>query len=252
MDDVHGERLGTLIYLPWEIRRKIIKVLVDDARGCRSGTEYVEKIIRGLPGPLDRSFSRSDSYYGLWLASPSTRFEVKQHYFANTRVVFSSPVHLETFVDHLSIYEWSLLRSVTLDVSEDCKHKASLRGWMSACARLPPNLASIRIRVHTWILTGAEIHGQWFVVNNHPAGRPDTGLGSVIIFVNTLGKLAHRIAAKAKIDLAFTEFGEVDELRNTRHRVLDDLDPWSKDWLSWWEQETKMDFESDETFNKAA
>ena len=123
---------------------------------------------------------------------------------------------------------------------------------MSAFARLPPNLASILIRVWTRNLTGAEIHGQWFLVNRYPAARPDTDLGSMIIFVNTLGKLAHRIAAKAKISLAGTEYEEGDELRHTYHRVLDDLDPWSKDWLSWWEQETKIDLEGDETFNKAA
>ena len=119
---------------------------------------------------------------------------------------------------------------------------------MSACARLPPNLISI-ILAFSWDLVGAEIHGHWFLVSSSRDVAVGPELHHANVFINTVGKLAHRVAAKAKIELEVSEWCEP---RHIYHRVLDDFDPWSKDYLRWWEEKTKIDFESDGTFNRAA
>ena len=219
------------------------------------GTRYVSKgtVISDIR-PFNRHQSHGNSYYGLWLASPSTRVEMEHYYLSNTRFKFCCPKDLEIFVDQLSTYEWSLLRLVTLEVSRDLEYSCPLKEWMSACARLPPNLVSIQFNASNWNLMGAEIHGQWFIVKTCPRDTPGLDLRRAIISIDTLGKLAHRVAAKAKIGLAVRDlqFWEVAEIEVIQVRVLDELEPWSKNWLSWWEEETKIDFEGGETFNKVA
>ena len=198
--------------------------------------------------------NRHENYYSLWLASPSTRFEMEQYYFSNTRFQLCSPKDLESFADHLSTYQWSLLRSVLLDVpgAWGSEYQYSLKEWMSACARLPPNLVSIIFSANTWEVMGAEIHGHWFLVTIFPDVTANLELHRASIFINTLAKLAHRVAAKATIGLsvAGAKCIERREPRYTHYRVLDDLEPWSKNFLSWWEAETKIDFNDRETFNK--
>lgn len=63
-----------------------------------------------------------------------------------------------------------------------------------------------------------------------------------------LGKLARRCAARAKIDLLkeYEDFVDLAPAEGVRIRVLDDLEPWSKDWLEWWEEDTKIYFDDGE------
>ena len=222
------------------------------------GTDSVRSIVgdrrRGVHSSLNRFLSRHESYYGLWLASPSTRSEMEHYYFSNTRFIIRYPTDLEVFADQLSTHEWSLLRLIRLEVCGDWTYNSSLKDWMSACARLPPNLVSITFGIEMWDAIGAEIHGHWVLVWLSRHVTPGPKLHRASILINTLGKLAHRIAAKAKIGLEVD--GDNHKVRpepsHIHHRVLDDLDPWSKDYLSWWEAKTKIDFEGDETINKAA
>ena len=228
-------------------------MLFDEALYHR-GIDRVENLLSGFPPPSPSYLRHTESYRNLWLASPSTRFEVKQYYFSKTRFVFCSPVHLENFVDQLSTYEWSLLRLITLEVHGDSEYNPSLKDWMAACARLPPNLVSIQFGLSNFNLTAAAIHGHWFIVKSCPVWTSDTEVRSAVIAVNTLGKLAHRVAARAGIGLAVTraQLDGVAERDFIPGQVLNGLEPWNKDWLSWWEEKTKIDLEGDETFNKAA
>ena len=253
MDDTCGERLGTLIHLPWEIRQIIIEKLFDGALGCL-GVVYADDIIRGgVRSPSYGCGSRHEPYDGLWLASPSTKFEMDHYYFSNIGFDFYDPDDLQTFADHLSTYEWSLLRSVTIHLEHDDR----FRDWVFACARLPPNLVSIQL-VSDWNnVRGTKIDGQWFIIPTGFRVPSDEELDRAVIRVNTLGRLAHRLAAKAKIGLVVwgEDVASWDGLGYThppRHRVLDDLEPWSKEYLSWWEKETKIDLERDGTSSKVA
>ena len=217
------------------------------------GIIYVDNIIRGISSKANGYFYDHEPFDGLWLASPSTKFEMDHYYFSNAEFEFCYPGVLENFADKLSTYEWSLLRSVTLHLG----HNDRLSDWVSACARLPPNLVSIQFILSHWnTMSGTQIHGQWFIIPKGFRRNPDELLDRTVMSVNTLGRLAHRLAAKAKIGLV-VDGREVDwdghKYTNSPHyRVLDDLDPWSKDYLRWWEEETKIDFEGDETFNKTA
>ena len=212
---------------------------------CNFGIVYVDRI-SGIRSPSNGYYADHAPYDGLWLASPSTKFEMDQYYFSNTKFVLRSPQCLSIFADQLSAYQWSLLREVTLHLGYD----DSLRDWMSACARVPPNLISIQFIILNWNMRTAKIHGQWFIIPAGNGGANVEMLDRAVVLVNTLGKMAHRVAAKAKISLGVDEL-EVEE-RNTHRRVLDNLDPWSKEYMSWWEEETKIDFDGGETFNKAA
>ena len=256
MDDTYGESLGTLIYLPWEIRQYIIKMLFDELF-CYFGVVFVDNIISGNHKSMNGYYNHlgcwesRGPYDGLRLASPSTKFEVDHYYFSNTKFIFRSPYDLNTLARRLSTSEWSLLRSITLHV----RHNDPLKDWMSACARLPPNLVSIEFDVYSHnTMRGTKIYGQWAIISIGTAGTPVELLDRAVILVNTLGKLIRRVAAKAKIGLRVEGYiyEEGDEIRNTHRRVLDDTEPWSKDYLSWWEEERKTDFEGNEKFNKAA
>ena len=220
-----------------------------------AGTEYVHTIIRVFPGPWNDFISQHDRYYGLWFASASTRLEVEHYFFSNTRLVFCSPEDLETFADRFSTNNcWSLLRLVGLQVSGDWD-APPLNKWMSACARLPPNLVSIQFSVSRYTLKGSESHGEWFIVKHSPLSTFCLELRCAVVSINALGKLAHRVAAKAKIGLAVEILDPETETKlrpcTISVRVLDDLEPWSKNWLDWWEEETKVNLEGDKAFNKA-
>ena len=211
--------------------------------------------VTGVLEPFTRYRYDYDSPYGLWNASPSTRSELEHYYLSNTEFIFENPEELILFADQLSTSQWSLLRLFTLEVSTSWQYKPSLKDWMSACARLPPNLSSVNISLWGSDLLSREIHGHWFIVKSCLTWDPqnyDLELGQST-FIDTLAKLAHRVAAKAKIGSKPTrEDYEEEKSQSIQPLVLGDLDPWSKSFLIWWEEKSKIDFEGDGTFNKAA
>ena len=215
--------------------------------------------VTGVLDPFIQYRDDYDSPYGLWHASPSTRSEMEHCYLSNTEIVFEDPEELIIFADQLSTFQWSRLRLVTLEVHTSHQYSSSLEFWMSyllkdwvlACARLPPNLASINFDVSDSTLFGTEIHGHWFLVESESGLVIDSTLHRKSVLINTLGKLAHRVAARAKIGLG-GRCVVTDEPMDSHYRVLDDIEPWSKKFMSWWEEKTKIDFEGDKTYNKAA
>ncbi|KAM0804818.1 hypothetical protein BDR22DRAFT_817885 [Usnea florida] len=255
LDNTYGERLGTLHYLPWEIRQIIIEMLLFGGFSYRGYAFARDLFVTGVLDPFTMYRHHYDSPYGLWHASSSTRSEMEQYYLSKTSFRFENPEELIMFADQLSIFQWSLLRLITLEVSKTWQSNSSLKDWISACARLPPCLNSVNISLWGYNLLSREIHGHWFIVKSCLTWDPhyyDLELGQST-FIDTLAKLAHRVAAKAKIGSEPTrEDYEEEKSKSIQPLLLGDLDPWSKSFLSWWEEKTKIDFEGDETYNKAA
>ena len=78
-------------------------------------------------------------------------------------------------------------------------------------------------------------------------------LNDMVEMLNVVGKNARRCAANAKIGLCE---GFLDRrFRDPEEkwvRVFDDVEPWSKDWLEWWEKYRKPDMISGEEANDTA
>ena len=199
--------------------------LLFDGGYCYLGFAYVHTLISSIDSPSNRYYNHREPYDGLWIASISTKFDMDYYYFTNTTFIFLSSYYMRTLADQLSTCEWSLLRSMTLQV----RHYDLLTDWVSACARLPPDLVSVAFNVRSWkTMGGAKIDEQWFIIPRGAVLSPVEVFDRAVILVNTLGKLIHRVAAKAEMGLIVNsterEDEKWDQLTNTHHRVLDDLE----------------------------
>ena len=199
-------------------------------------------------------FANNSTYScGMRLASPSTRVEYEHCYLTEMAFKFDEPRHLEAFLDKMPIFQQSLLRSfiIKLDPPQQCP--GDMNNWVAVFARLPPNLVSIRFDVWSWAASATNPGGEWFICNDswyevQPA----------IDLLDLLGKRARRFAARAKIGLGRwydhprheAKIGLGRWYDHPRHdypssgedwvRVLYELEPWSADWLKWWEEATKV------------
>ncbi|KAF6223705.1 hypothetical protein HO133_000548 [Letharia lupina] len=247
IDDKCGERLGTLIYLPWEIRQKILKVLFEDhANYYRSELITKESSARSIyPRYWGDHKSR---FYGMRLASPSTKVELEHYYLTQTEFRFESPKALENFLDRVSIYQQSLLRSFTFKLCRTVYRLADTSAasdWVAVCARLPPNLVSVQFDILGQGLRGIKTGGQCFIYDDD---YPTVYVHRAITLVEILGKRARRCAAGVKVDLLDCEFDPKHVVQEGGIEVswLIELEPWSKNWLGWWEEATKIDFDDGE------
>lgn len=178
----------------------------------------------GIPYPPNDGFC-----YNMRLASPSTKFDFEHYYLTKTNFIFHEPKALEAFLDRLSVYQRSLLRSVTLKLFQTILEVSIIREWVTVCARLPCNLVSVKFSPDT-TCEGSVTKGQ-------------------ISLLEILGKRVRRLAARAKIGLldgfapSFSRWDGDDygppQDRETGVDVLKELEPWSKNWLEWREEAIK-------------
>lgn len=238
LDDERGERLGTLGYLPWEIRQEILKaLLLLDYDGFPCG----ETILAACPEdklnyPFLFANNRTHSG-GMRLASPSTRVEYEHCYLTEKTFIFEEPRHLEAFLDKMPIFQQSLLRSFIIELYPPQQCHGDVNDWVAVFARLPPNLVSIHFGVRSWAGCAMNLGGEWFVCDDswyevQPA----------IDLLDLLGKRARRFAARAKIGLG-SWYDHPKDFHASGEgwvRVLHELEPWSADWLKWWEEATKV------------
>lgn len=257
MDDERGERLGTLGYLPWEVRQEIWRALFCADTFYDDIHEFRREMIleTNLDGnicppifPLDRS-----RHYGMRFASPSTKAEFEHYYL--TKTVFSSwdPTVLEGFLNRLSAYQKSLVRSLVLiifpSMISNSRASDDVNDWVDICARLPRNLVSIQFGVVDWTLRCVETGGQFFMLDN---GSPR--LHQTITLLEILGKRARRCANRANIGLHGCFNGPEDVAREGGELigVFNELEPWSANWLEWWEGATKFDLDDGELASNVA
>lgn len=186
---------------------------------------------------------------GMRLASPSTKVGYEHCYLTNTRFCFGEARDLRDFLDNLSTYQQSLLRYFVFDMSRETKEHG-VEDWMAYCARLPPNLMSIRLSLsgEPWdVMETGEGRFMCCVEDAWPC--PD----DMVEVRNLVGNCARRFAPKAKIGL---REGFSDRIfiydRERWVRVLHEVEPWSKNWLEWWEEDRKSDMFSGEEANDMA
>ena len=193
---------------------------------------------------------------GIRLASPSTKVEFEHYYFTNTWFSFGETSHLRAFLDNLSIHQQSLLRYIDLDITL-AMNQHRMNDWMACCALLPPTLVSLQFYMCTWPWYGMKKGEEWFICwrEEYPQMPMPKDLVKVVELLNVLGGSARRCAPKAKIGLDIGSFYRVRERDASEEkcvRALDEVEPWSKDWLDWWEEDRKFDKDSEEGANDIA
>ena len=198
---------------------------------------------RGVHPFMSKGYDSSGSY-GIRHASPSTKAEFEYYYFTKSNFIFSRPADLEAFLGKLSMDQQSLLRSVTLKLYspyENCYGAVS--DWEPVCARLPPNIVSIYFDVCSLVDCAMEAGGKWFI-----RGYRQQTIPPVIDVLDLLGKQIRRRAARAKIGLERRYFSSnCDDTSGEEWvRVLQDVEPWSEDWLKWWEESTQVESDDGE------
>ena len=181
-----GTRLGTLRFLPYEIRQQIFQIVLEDYFD-----EVEEQLGQQYPilnrwryrgvGSVNRSMLQIDfegrhccckrdkvpnvfdlrSYFGvrqaterlpmsLRLASPSIQPEFDCVFLSRSTFQFICPFTLHKFLDQLSPFQQSQLKCLRLSMFQrwGCDSDSSTRRdqWMAACQRLPRGLKSVEMQ----------------------------------------------------------------------------------------------------------
>ena len=91
--------------------------------------------------------------------------------------------------------------------------------------------------------------GAWFIRNARWFRSP-----RAIEILEVLGNRARRHAARAKIGLAGWDYDPKHVYPSGEGwvRVLHDLEPWSEDWLKWWEEDARVDLDDGKRAIKVA
>lgn len=145
--------LGTLSYLPLEIRRRVWEVVLqcDDTLSADGLWEYEHK----HGGPFNLSayyfgFGRrrfhKDSANGLRLVSSSLRTEFEDIFLSMRTFRFNGSENLDAFVNQLTQYQLGRLRSIAIGLSVCLTN--SMAVWLDSMARLPSSLQTIHLRLY--------------------------------------------------------------------------------------------------------
>lgn len=145
--------LGTLNYLPLEIRHRIWQMVLqfDDTLSVDGLWEYDHSL--GAP------FNLSAYYFGfgrrrfleananaLRLVSSSVRTESDDVFLSMRTFRFNRPESLNAFVGHLTHHQLSRLRSIAVGLLV-CT-STSMEVWLDPLTRLPPSLQDIHFRIY--------------------------------------------------------------------------------------------------------
>ena len=184
--------------------------------------------------------------YSMQLASPSMKAELEHCYLTRSNFWFSRPRDLEDFLDQHSLYQQSLLRSITIDMGRVRYLYRNIRDWEATFARLPRNLTSIHFNARCWASRAME-GGGWLLCHDSNSMSK-----RVVESINILGNQARRLAARAKV--GFLEWGS-DQIEARDGviwvPVLNTLEPWSKNWLEWWEEASEANLKDGESASSA-
>ncbi len=256
-DKEANTRLGTLRFLPYEIRQQIFKIVLEDyfdKYNQQGGEPGIPRLCAGDLTKWQLNYEGSycrcrhaehetgdvftlTSYchiaqhkkrapLNLRFASESLEQEFDHVFLASNTFEFTCPASPERFMDMLSPLQQRQLKRIRLhmfgyrfrpyysDISKLFKH------WMAVCEHLPPRLISVQfVLSYDWGSSG----GYW------TGNRRDRGFADVL---GLLSKKESRACPRAKISL--TEREEVyEEDCDVLDTVLQELEPWSKEWHEW-------------------
>ena len=281
-DEKAGTRLGTLRFLPPEIRRQIFKMVLEDCfherirkerlfEAMYSGisSEHCDHLIKWHlryegkfcrcwrdrnPEPWDifnlesyNAIEKSAERVPLSLrsVSPSIRQELDRVFLTSNTFEFSCPSSLERFLDRLSPSQqaqlkcvrlhvfgfYSLLRSTSTRYGDWCTPDASHfhELWIAICERLPSRLKSVQINVSYRSRRWREES------QNHCWANNARDVDRVVEVLRLLSKQVCRACSQANISLTGWEelSGANQGTREVLEAVLQELEPWSKEWHEW-------------------
>ena len=237
-DRERGTQLGTLGYLPWEIRQMVFENVISscsDEKIYYEGPRRVPELHNDLSGIPD--FWHDLDVYCAWdtrgsvSASASMRLEVTYAYITTTEFEFESIRVLSYFLGRLTKYEKSLLRSVTIPLPEELDTKGDSEIMRDACKELPSGLKSITFKF---------VSCEW-------ATPVSTAALNFVDSLDLLGKQIRRCwAPRAKISICpchrwYCGDGRGCEVHyqgtplwEILASAFNDLEPWSQGWLDWW------------------
>lgn len=145
------------------------------------------------------------------------------------------------------MYQQSLLRSFSIVLKGAWLSNSRSNAWAAICARLPPKLVSIDFNVAGY-LDVEDADGQWLI---YTSGFYEVQRAATL--VNRLGSCVRRCAPRAKMSLSDSKWNDGHSLyREQGVRVLDELEPWSDNWLEWWEDSTEIDLNGGEGASNVA
>lgn len=193
--------LGTLSYLPPEIRRSIWETALQ-CKGTLSAEGLWEyENVNCSPFNLSayyfgfgRRWSRQDRPTELRLASSSVRAEFDDIFLSKLTFRFNRPENLNAFIKHLTRYQLSRLQSFEIGLSVCVIW--SLGVWLESMARLPCGLQLIHFRVYP-------AYNGWFYLpgaNPCPMYHREIGREEFDI-LDALVKQAVQRASKARVTI---------------------------------------------------
>lgn len=242
-DRERGTQLGTLGYLPWEVRQKVFLNLFhrEDCPelGARGDLDRMEKV-RLTEDPTHSWDDISWNELASQDASANIKLEVHYAYITTTHFHFSTLGALTLFLGRLTKYQKSLLRHITIPMAEGFDTKAGSEIMRDACAELPSGLTHIAFTYTNWFL---EI----------PSLRKK---------VDSFDLLCKRIrrccAPRAKISFGHVYRQVVPKSLKGKHRIVSceyeiknsahELESWSQDWLDWWASSQNHDQAEEQSF----
>ena len=185
-------------------------------------------------------------FYNIQFASPNLKVEFEYNKLTESNFKFRDPEAVGSFINSLSLYQQSLLRSFTFEIFKPSNVIPEAGDWMAVCDRLPRNLTSLHFECDYWHESGGKMDEQWIICDSglpalHRSFRRSTTL------VEIMAMRARRCAARVKIGLwACSE--EWVGWKAPLHEgfllyVLDKPEPWSKNWLASMEEAVKLDLE---------
>ena len=267
-DDDAGTRLGTLRFLPYEVRQQIFEIVLEDYFVAVEGSlSYQHFIFDGhrwptgdgvnglklqlqfngkhccckqdkVPNVLDlRSYfpgscATEKGRMGLRLASPSIQQEFDYLFLSRCTFRFSCPFTIHRFLDQLSPIQQRQLKRLALDIFTYWRCSSDLMTcrdqWMTVCERLPPELTSVDLRSHRGFLRGVNR-----LLKDKPRSLParhaDIVTRLALACLDVVCKKVSRASPRAVIYWSGHE--EVDTEESVVWDAgLPELENWSEDW----------------------
>ena len=267
-----GTRLGTLRFLPYEIRQQIFQIVleeyfdeVEEQLGQQNSIltrwmyRYIGSVSRsrlqihfeGLHCCCERdkvpNIFDLRSYFGvrqtnerlpmsLRLASPSIQPEFDCVFLSRSTFHFTCPFTLHQFLDQLSPFQQSQLKCMKLSMFQywRCYSDALTHRdqWMAACQRLPRELKSVEIEPPYRL---EDVPAFWKKRSPRFYFGPPNNANIRRIAIELLEPLCKKVSrASPRAVISWTRD---EELAREDHAALDavlaELEPWSVEWHTW-------------------
>ena len=266
-----GTRLGTLRYLPYEIRQQIFQILleyyfdeVDEQleqqlsifnRGRFPFVGHINRRMLQIEFETRHCFCKRDripnvfdlrSYFGflqgtkrlpmsLRLASPSIQAEFECVFLSCSTFQFTCPFTLQKFLDQLSPFQQRQLKCLSLSMFpwHVCDSDSLTRRdqWMTACQRLPPGLKSVEMEPPPYM---RDVRAFWTnqSIYFHSGQADDYVKRLAMELLEELFKKVSRTSPRAVIFWTRREHLGTEQYAFL-NAGLAELEPWSQEWLTW-------------------